>query len=372
MAPPRARRALIVEGGAAPHVVAAARALAAAGWEVGVAVAHGAAVRSRAVTRRHRVPPPEADPAGFVAAVAGLAGGYDVVFGADDIEVLLLSGARDEIPAVIPYPAHAAVVRAIDKLDLVQAAGAAGLAVPATVRATPEALGDVGVPVVVKARLHWSDGGAGRHQLAALCVHPADARRHAAAMAAAGAEPLLQAAVDGELMALTVVLDRLGRRLAIVQQRSPRLSARRTSCRAETVPVDAGLAARALTLLRSLGWTGLANLQFLRPPGGPPQLIDLNGRFYGSLALAVAAGVNLPDVWGRAALGEAVDPAAPARPGVRFQSLLEDLGRARAERRGGVVRDVLGTLAHAPGAAHPHFDRHDPGPALQILRRRFA
>ncbi len=350
-------------------MVAAARGLWSAGWEVGVATAHGAPVRSRAVAIH--VPAPEAGPEAFVAAVAELADGYDIVFGADDIEVLVLSAARDRIPSVVPYGPHDGVVRAIDKLDLVEAARRAGLTAPATRRATAPALTSVSGPVVVKARLHWSAGGvAPRHLLAGLCSTPAKAQHHSAAMTAAGAEPLLQEHIDGELMALTVVVDRLGRPLATVQQRSPRLSARRTSCRAETVPVDPALAERALALLHDLGWIGLANLQFLRPPGGEPHLIDLNGRFYGSLALAVAAGVNLPDLWGRSALGEAVDPVDPARPGVRFQSFMEDLGRARSERRGGVVRDVLGTVLYAPGAVHPHFARDDLGPA-RVLRRRF-
>ena len=355
-APSRPRRALIVEGGAAQHVVAAARALAAAGWDVDVAAPNGASVRSRAVGCRHAIPAPEADPDAFLAAVAELAQGYDVVFGADDIEVLLLSAGRETIPAVVPYPSHDAVVRAIDKLDLVEAARHAGLVVPATRRATASALASLPRPVVVKARLHWRAGGAARrHQLAELCCTPAATRRHAAAMTAAGAEPLLQERVDGELMALTTVIDRLGRPLAMVQRRRPRLSARRTSCRAVTVPVDPDLAERALALLRDLGWTGLANLQFLRPPLGEPHLIDFNGRFYGSLALAVAAGVNLPDVWGRSALGEAVDPVPSAPGGVRFQSLLEDLGRARSERRGGLARDVLGDAALCAGRCASPF-----------------
>jgi predicted ATP-grasp superfamily ATP-dependent carboligase len=50
-------------------------------------------------------------------------------------------------------------------------------------------------------------------------------------------------------------------------------------------------------LLADLGWSGVANVQFVRAPGGRPRLIDLNGRLYGSLALAYATGVNVPDLW---------------------------------------------------------------------------
>lgn len=173
-------------------------------------------------------------------------------------------------------------------------------------------------------------------------------------------------------MAMTVVRGTRGELLGAVQQRSPRLSVRHTSCRAETVPLDTALLVRVERLLDSLGWRGLANLQFLRPPGGEPHLIDLNGRFYGSIALAIASGVNLPDLWGRSALGEWVTPSRPARVGVRFQSLLEDLARARIERRGGVVRDVAGSLAYLPTAVHPHADLRDPMPAVRLLRQRLG
>ena len=37
---------------------------------------------------------------------------------------------------------------------------------------------------------------------------------------------------------------------------------------------------------------GLAQFQMIVPPGGPPHVIDFNGRFYASLESAMAAGVN--------------------------------------------------------------------------------
>lgn len=321
----RVRRALIVEGGAV-HVLAAARCLSRSGWEVGVATTGADPEPSRAVSRGYRVPEPEESADAFVREVARIVATdrYDVVFGADDIEVLLLSARRAEIPCVVPYGDHDDVTRAIDKLELSRAAARVGLASPVTEPVTPARLLEVAGPVMVKARLHWDPaaGGGSRHLLAELCADRAEAELAAKTMEAAGGGPVLQEVIDGELMALTVVRDRGGALVGVVQQRSPRLSARRTSCRAETVPVDHALLTRVEQLLADLRWWGLANLQFIRPLGGEPHLIDLNGRFYGSLALAVASGVPLPDLWGRVALGEAVEPVGPARVGVRFQSLL--------------------------------------------------
>ncbi len=368
------RRALIVTDGAAPQVPAAVRALHAGGWTVGLALGGSRQRRSRHAATVVAVPAPERDPEAWVAAVAAVAGDYDVVFAADDIELLVLSAARDAIPCVVPHAPHAAVLRAVDKLELTRAATRAGLHAPFTRPATEAALAAVDGPVVVKSRLHWEPGAADgqRHALAARCDGRDAARRHAEAMTSSGARPLLQELVDGELMALTLLADREGRCIAAVQQRSPRLSLRDTSSRAVTTAIDPDLLAAAGRLLRDLGWVGLANLQFLRAPGAPPALIDLNARFYGSLALAVAAGVDLPGLWGRVALGDPVPSWTAGRPGVRFQSLLEDLRRARAERSGGLVRDVAGTLTHALGATHPHLSASDPRPALGLVRELAA
>ncbi len=371
-----ARRALIFEGGSTPHVIAAARALAAGGWTVGVASSgpSSAAARSRHVRAVHRVPAPEHDLPAFVAAAAEVTrrGSYQVVFGADDVEVVALSFAREQIPAVVPYAEHHAVLRAIDKLELHRAAVAVGLGAPDTRPVTPELLAACRLPVVVKARLHWQPGVSetARHQIARLCATRAEAKQCAEAMRDAGGEPLLQDVVDGELMALTTVADRGSRPVGFVQQRGLRLSLRHTTCRGISVPVEEDLAARASALLARLGWFGMANMQFLRSPAGAPLLIDFNGRFYGSLALASAAGMNLPAAWADLATGGGrPSGAAQAAAGARFQSLAEDLRRARSERRGGLARDVAGALRFAPGAAHPHLAARDPGPALALLAR---
>ncbi len=213
-------------------------------------------------------------------------------------------------------------------------------------------MAETDLPVVVKSRLHWTPGtGAGvRHLLVSFPADRAEVSERVAEMAAAGGEAVLQQPIEGELMALSTVIDAGGGAVAWSQQRTLRPSLRRTSARAETVPLDTELADRVLALLADLGWFGLANLQFLRPPGGEPHLIDLNGRFYGSIELAIAAGANLPVIWAELAQGRAPAEPVMARPGVGFQRLPTDLRRARVERRHGLALDVLDTVAYAPRA----------------------
>jgi predicted ATP-grasp superfamily ATP-dependent carboligase len=61
----------------------------------------------------------------------------------------------------------------------------------------------------------------------------------------------------------------------------------------ESVAVDRTLYDYALRLLGELRWTGLAMVEFKVGADGP-KLMEINGRVWGSLPLAVHSGVNFP------------------------------------------------------------------------------
>jgi predicted ATP-grasp superfamily ATP-dependent carboligase len=370
-----AGRALIAEQGWSRGALAAARALSAAGWTVGLATAQpsGLAFASRAVDRRHRIAPLH-PVAAFVDSVARVAAGYDVVFGAGEAEVLALSAARDRVPAVFPYAGHDVVRRALDKDALGDAAIGAGLAVPDEWEL--DEIPDESTPVVVKARRHARPelpGSPPRIDTNVVVGRTAAVRR-VAEIRAVGGEPQVQAFHSGVLLAYSAVRGPDGVVARSMQQADriwpPRAGA---SSRAVTVPPEGKLVAGCDALLDGLGWFGLAELQFQQGADGVPRLIDLNGRFYGSLSLAVAAGANLPAIWAGLALGRPVS-GVHARPGVRYQWGSADLRRAVRERRGGLLRDLIGTAGYAAGAVHSVAAARDPGPAVArlgaALRRR--
>ncbi|WP_337059984.1 ATP-grasp domain-containing protein [Kineococcus sp. G2] len=367
-------RALIVEQGWSRGALAAARALDAAGWTVGVAApaGPGLAVSSRACSARHRVPGLHPAPA-FVDAVARIArtGRYDVVFGAGEAEVTALSAARDVVEAagaVVPHGPHEQLVRAMDKAELSRAAAAAGIAVPDVLDAAD--VPDERTACVVKAQRHARPDVAGsppRIDTTVVTGRTAVAER-VAQIRALGGEAEVQVLHPGTLIAYAVVRGPDGV-VAESMQRAERIwpPLAGASARAVTVDVDVELAERARALLASLDLIGLAELQYVAEPGGPARLIDLNARFYGSLSLAVAAGANLPAVWGEIALGRSPRPVR-ARAGVRYQWGSADVRRALTERRGGLARDLAATLAAAPGAQRSVAALRDPGPALARLR----
>jgi predicted ATP-grasp superfamily ATP-dependent carboligase len=231
----------------------------------------------------------------------------------------------------------------------------------------PERLSDQPEPFVVKARVHACPDrpGAPPRVDTNVVVGGAQARRRVELIRRLGAEPHVEEFCEGPLLAYSAVTGPGG---GPVVADSMQVASRiwppgaGASCRATTVAVDEELAARAADLFVHLGWFGLAELQFVRGRDGVPRVIDLNGRFYGSLSLAVAAGANLPAVWAALATGRPAPPAR-AQPGVRYQWLEADLRRAGRERRGGRARDVAGTAWFAMGAVHSIARAADPLPA---------
>lgn len=387
----------------------AARALRGDGWMVGVGFArgHGLAQRSRAVSRTHRLPPDSARGMALLGAVNDVieAGSYDVVFSLDDVGVLALSAHRGELNAVFPYGEHEGLVRAFDKLELMRAAQRAGLAVPRTevpyaetahpaiARAhgsqvepmsagtphgehspapTLEGFGDG--PLVVKPRLTFLAGVDGHVRSRVVSDVPA-AMEAVDAMRGLGAKPIVQEHLQGQLMAFTALADRDAQIVACVQQVSDRIWPLDAgiSARAHTVAVDEQLAAGAQRLLEALGWFGLAQLQFIRGQDGIPRLLDFNGRFYGSLALALAAGVDFPVMWARMATGRPVDRAPQARVGARYQWLGGDLRAACASGSGPArARSTLGSILHATRSAHSIWRVDDPGPMIAALSSKLT
>ena len=96
----------------------------------------------------------------------------------------------------------------------------------------------------------------------------------------------------------------------------------------ESVPLDATLYDHALRLLGELRWTGLAMVEF-KVGATRTELMEINGRVWGSLPLAVASGMDFPALLAQLHLaGEAaIVPrlGAAYRVGVRCRDLKRDL-----------------------------------------------
>jgi predicted ATP-grasp superfamily ATP-dependent carboligase len=97
-----------------------------------------------------------------------------------------------------------------------------------------------------------------------------------------------------------------------------------------------------LTLLRALNWHGVAMVEFKKDQrDGTYKLMEINAKFWGSLDLAIAAGVDFPWLAVKMALGEPEDDVTEYRVGLRFRWVFDDLMHLAARPRSfpDVMRD---------------------------------
>lgn len=93
----------------------------------------------------------------------------------------------------------------------------------------------------------------------------------------------------------------------------------------ESMPVDSSMQSAALKLLSAVGWVGVAMVEFRIAPDGTPFLMEVNGRFWGSLQLAIDCGVDFPWLLYQLFQGIPIAPPGSYAIGKRLRWLLGDL-----------------------------------------------
>jgi len=93
----------------------------------------------------------------------------------------------------------------------------------------------------------------------------------------------------------------------------------------ESVGLDPYLRELSGRILDHVGWHGVAMVEFKVCADGRPYLMEVNPRFWGSLQLAVDAGVDFPWLAYQLATGARTDSVGGYRIGVRNRWLLGDL-----------------------------------------------
>jgi predicted ATP-grasp superfamily ATP-dependent carboligase len=336
--------ALITDGNERA-ALAAARSLVRSGCEVGVATGGGRryslAGVSRGVRRVRLETDPLVDPAGYAAELGGLVRRYGVrvVLPVTDASVEAILAGRQYLPSsvVLPLPNLATYRKASDKAAVLAYAREAGLAVPETVTMVdPDApLPERGFfPAILKPHRSVSRG---RRFGVQFVDTPAEARAALRALSAVAFPVLLQRRVRGPGEGLfmlrwngRVVAEFAHRRL---REKPPEGG---VSVYRESIALDDQLAAAGRRLLEALDWQGVAMIECKRDQAtGRHVLMEVNGRLWGSLQLAIDAGVDFPGLLVACALGQAVATVTHYRVGVRSRWFWGDVDHLYLRLRNG-------------------------------------
>jgi predicted ATP-grasp superfamily ATP-dependent carboligase len=335
--------------------LAAVRSLVHAGYEVGVASARRFSLAgvSRAVRRLRLSTDPLTDPTGYAAEVGALAGqlAVRVVLPVTDASVEALLAGR----VALPFPDLVTYRVASDKVGMLDRARRAGLDVPETWILEHERVALPGAeffPAVLKPHRSIIRTAAGREHLAVRFVDSARQCRAALAGFSAAAFPiLLQRRVRGVGEGL-FVLRWNGRVIAEFAHRRLREKPPEggVSVYRESISPDSALVAAGRRLLDALDWQGVAMIECKHDADtGRHVFMEVNGRFWGSLQLAIDAGVDFPRLLVACALGQCVPPVTQYRIGVRSRWFWGDVDQLYLQLKNGggaagklaAVRDFL-------------------------------
>ena len=349
------------------------------------------AAASRHCTREVIYPSPYKDPVGFERFLFQFIAREPVhaVMVASDVTTHIASRNADKIRqyAALTVPPFDAFESVTDKWSLLQRAVALGIPIPVTHFVDGKAalathMPRIDYPVVVKptrsrilTEKGWVSGSA---QYAA---NEADLLRlYRDTDYLASSPSLIQERIVGSGLGLFALCDhgRLVATFAHIRLRE-RPPSGGVSVLCESVPFDPELQNHAIQLLEPLGWHGVAMLEYKQDlQTGQPVLMEVNGRFWGSLQLAIDAGLDFPYLTCQLALDQPLNLPVPYTVGIKNRWALGDLdhliARLRhgrkdlpesAPSRMGAVVDFV--RAAAPGVRGEIFRRDDPGPATREL-----
>jgi predicted ATP-grasp superfamily ATP-dependent carboligase len=390
---------VLVTDGEQRSALAAVRSLGRAGYAPFVCsrFERSLAGASRHVRSQLRVPDPLSDPGGYVDQLRRLVDHWRirVLLPMTEASLLALLPQRQRFSGVcIPFPSIETFLAVSDKARLLDAASRVGIRVPEQrVVAAPSDLAgaagrDLQFPVVLKPARSVGEGGSGRVKLEVRhAAGPAELRRELDALPEAAFPLLLQRRIVGPGVGI-FLLRWSDRWLGAFSHRRLREKppSGGISVYCESVAADPGLLDRSRALLERFGWQGVAMVEFkLDATTGEAFLMEVNGRFWGSLQLAVDSGVDFPRLLVDAAVGRNVAPVTTYRTGVRSRWWWGDVDHllARVRRSAAELDLPPGSPSRAraileflrlwrPGDRNEVFRLDDPGPLLRETLHWFA
>ena len=269
----------------------------------------------------------------------------NIVLPVTERSCLLVNAERErweESAITVGCPADEVLTRAFDKGETIKLADECGVSIPpthypASLKECFEAADEVGLPCIVKPRRSnaWN-GEEFRSALAPVYINRREELRDAVEACRQNEDwPLIQGYVAGQGKGV-FALCRNGRSVAWFAHerlRDARPSGSASSLR-RSIGLDGRLREPAERLLAAMEWHGPAMVEFKDDGIEPPCLMEVNGRFWGSLQLGISAGVDFPLMWVSILQGEACPASVQYREGVTVRWLWGDVKRMVSILRG--------------------------------------
>lgn len=315
MARPRSGPRVLITDGEQRAALALVRSLGAAGYRCVVCSASGRSLAgvSRYAEGEHAVPDAGDSPSAFSGAIHEIVrrGEVQLVFPVSEASLLAILPERDQLGALLPFPDLDRFGAICDKQRVLAAAEAIGIRVPRQVvlgSPADAALQDLELPLVLKpVRSVFTHENGSRGKATVRWVRIGEDITEALNAIPRDAYPILvQEAIEGPGIGVFLLLHE-GQVIAQFAHRRIREKppSGGVSVLRESEPLDDRLLASSVALLREFDWSGVAMVEYkLSERSGVPYLMEVNGRFWGSLQLAIDAGVDFPVLLASVARGQ--------------------------------------------------------------------
>lgn len=281
-------------------------------------------------------PPPETHPDQFVEFILILTQDQNIqiIFPMTELTTTLLLENKSKFKHVILPFSDLDTVNAIsDKSRLMKAAKTLDIPIPKTLHketlsGIQSELDNLTYPLVLKPGISWlKHNNKWFRSLVQFADNPETAYKIVTEDCAFSIHPfMLQECVQGIGKGVFALYDH-GKAVAFFNHNRIREKPYwgGVSVLSESVAVDPDLLNYSMKLLDSVKWHGIAMVEFKVSKNGSPYLMEINTRFWGSLQLAVDAGVDFPWLLYQISTERTVDEVKGFKKGIRLRWLLGDI-----------------------------------------------
>lgn len=197
----------------------------------------------------------------------------------------------------VPVADYEILERAHDKYRTIEIAKSVDVPVPYTTMMSVEKLTEESFkyPIVIKARKGASGSGTryatSKNELNNIVR---EFKNKKSTYIHDFEKPMIQEYIPGELLDVCVLFNKGQPRAALAQRRVVTYPPSGGVGIVNETIEDPELIEFATRLLKKMKWHGVAQIEFKRDEKGVPRLMEVNPKFWGTLELSIAAGLNFP------------------------------------------------------------------------------
>jgi predicted ATP-grasp superfamily ATP-dependent carboligase len=283
----------------------------------------------------------------FMRTLLGIArtGRYLTFFPLTDSSLLSVSTHREQLTPFLRLvlPSHESILKVIDKGETLKLAKDMGIPIPKTLcpRNINEAIDAsviTGYPAVIKPRTSFvvAQSGEIKYSRPFYVNSSSELISTYAKVETDFPAPMIQEYVPGHNISIALLFDRGEPKAACAIKVTRTLPVTGgNSVLRESVAADPTLLRCASDLLKKLNWHGIAEVEFrIDSRDSTAKLMEINGRFWGSMNVAIESGLDFPYLMYLLAKGEQVRPTFKYRLGVKFRWLNADSENLRFTLKG--------------------------------------